>query len=115
MTRGRFEIVLLRREPSRLTLEALAQCAGVHPAQVERFVEFGLLEPIEWEGAVSPLFDASAISRLRMIKRLRETLGINLAGIAVIQDLVDRFSKVQAENKGLRHLLKDHGIIVDTL
>ena len=73
----------------------------MHPALVERFVEFGLIEPVEWEGATL-LFDASAVPRLRMIGRLRESLGINLAGIAVILDLLDRLCALQRENETLR-------------
>ena len=87
-----------------MTLEALASGAGMHPALVERFVEFGLIEPIEREGSTL-LFDPSAIPRLRMIRRLRESLGINLAGIAVIQDLLDRLCAVQLENEALRKRL----------
>ncbi len=51
MTVRRYDIVLCRREPQQLTLETLAARAGMHPALVERFVEFGLIEPVEWEGA----------------------------------------------------------------
>ena len=104
MTTRRYDIVLLRREPQKLTLETLAAGAGMHPAVVECFVEFGLIEPIEREGA-RLLFDPSAVPRLRMIRRLRETLGINLAGIAVIQDLVDRICALQMENEALRKRL----------
>ena len=94
----RYQIVLSRTERQRLTLESLASGAGVHPVLVERFVEFGLLEPIEREGT-RLLFDASDIPRLRMIGRLRETLGINLAGIAVILDLLDKVCALQRENE----------------
>ena len=101
MTVRRYDIVLLRREPQKLTLDALASRAGMHPTLVERFVEFGLIEPIEQEGTTL-FFDPSAIPRLRMIGRLRESLGINLSGIAVIQDLLDRLCALQLENEALR-------------
>jgi chaperone modulatory protein CbpM len=104
MTVTRYEIVLCRCERQQLTLEAVASRAGMHPALVERFVEFGLIDPIEWEGS-RLLFDPSAVSRLRMIGRLRESLGINLAGIEVILDLVDRVSALQRENRELRNRL----------
>jgi len=104
MTARRYEIVLLRRESQTLTLEALASCTGMHPALVERFVDFGLIDPIERQGR-SLLFDPSTIPRLRMIKRLRESLGINLAGIAVIQDLVDKLCALQLENEALRRTM----------
>jgi chaperone modulatory protein CbpM len=104
MTVRRYDIVLLRQEPQKLTLDALASRAGMHPTLVERFVEFGLIEPIEQEGT-RLFFDPSAIPRLRMIGRLRESLGINLSGIAVIQDLLDRLCALQLENEALRRRL----------
>ena len=104
MTVRRYDIVLLRREPQKLTLDALASRAGMHPTLVERFVEFGLIEPSEQEGTTL-FFDPSAIPRLRMIGRLRESLGINLSGIAVIQDLLDRLCALQLENEALRRRL----------
>ncbi len=89
MTERHHEIVICHREREELTLEALASSAGLHPAHVERFVEFGLLEPVEVAGT-EMIFETSAILRLRMIERLRREIGINLNGIAVILDLLDR-------------------------
>ncbi len=100
----RYEIVLRRQERQQLTLDALAASAGMHPALVERFVELGLIEPVERAGAWS-VFDVAAVPRLRMIGRLRESLGINLAGIAVILDLLDKFCALQRENDVLRSRL----------
>jgi DNA-binding transcriptional MerR regulator len=104
MAVGRYDMVLCRREPQQLTLDALAAHAGMHPALVKQFVEFGLIEPIGWEGATS-VFDTSAVARLRMVGRLRESLGINLAGVAVVLDLLDRFCALQRENETLRSRL----------
>jgi DNA-binding transcriptional MerR regulator len=100
----RYEIVLRRREQQPLSLEALAAHADIHPGLVQKFVEFGLIEPIGREGATS-LFDDSAVPRLRMICRLRESLGINMAGVAVVLDLLDRFCALQRENETLRSRL----------
>ncbi len=99
-----YEIVLCRQEPQQLTLDVVAAHAGLHPALVERFVELGLIEPVEWRGATL-LFDASAVPRLRTIGRLRETLGINVAGVAVIMDLLDRFCALQRANESLHRRL----------
>jgi DNA-binding transcriptional MerR regulator len=101
MSVRRYDIVLVRNESGRLTLDALASRAGMHPALVERFVECGLIEPIEWEGG-KLLFDISTITRLRTIRRLRESLGINLPGLAVTLDLLDRLRALQRENELLR-------------
>ena len=104
MALRRYDIVLCRREPQRLSLEALAARAAMHPALVEQFVRFGLIEPAEHDGATL-LFDASAILRLRTIGRLRQSLGINLPGVAVVLDLIDKFNALQRENEMLRSRL----------
>jgi chaperone modulatory protein CbpM len=96
-----YHIVLYRRESQQLTLERLAASADMHPDLVERFVEFGLLEPIDRVGE-TVLFDPSAIDRLRLIVRLRKSLGINIAGVAVVLDLLDKFCDLQRENERLR-------------
>ncbi len=87
-----------------MTLEKLAANAGVDPELVERLFGLGLIEPIEWEGARS-VFDASAVPRLRMIGRLRGSLGINLAGVGVVLELLDKFCALQRENEVLRSRL----------
>lgn len=104
MTKQRYQIVLCRQEHEQLTLEALAASAGLHPALVERFVEFGLLEPVEWVGA-QLLFDVAAVPRLRLIDRLRCDIGVNLAGIAVILDMLDRLRALQHETEWQRSRL----------
>ncbi|MCI0389481.1 MAG: chaperone modulator CbpM [Acidobacteria bacterium] len=101
MTERRNQIVLCRKEREELTLEALASSAGLHPDLVERFVEFGLLIPVEW-AETQVVFEAAAVLRLQMIERLRRDIGINLNGIAVILDLLDRMSALQCENERLR-------------
>ena len=100
----RYDIVLCRRKAEELTLDILAARAAMHPKLVEHFVEFGLIEPISPEGA-RLLFDAAAVPRLRAIGRLRDGLGINLAGVAVVLDLVDRCRALKRENEMLRNRL----------
>ncbi|HEY7221687.1 MAG TPA: chaperone modulator CbpM, partial [Candidatus Binatia bacterium] len=91
MATRRYDIILYRRRPEELSLEALAARAGLHPALVERLVQCGLIEPIERDGTAA-FFDLSAVPRLRLICRLREGLGLNIAGVAVVLGLLERFS-----------------------
>jgi chaperone modulatory protein CbpM len=72
-----------------MTLEALSAATGLHPGLVDRLVEYGLLEPVN-AGESVVRFDASALRRVCTICRLRDDLGINLAGIAAVLDLLAR-------------------------
>jgi DNA-binding transcriptional MerR regulator len=96
MSEPRAPITLYRTEHEQLTLNGLATCTGVHPALIEYFVEYGLLDPSARMGT-QLLFDPACIARLRMIERLRRDLGANLAGIAVILDLLERLTSLQRE------------------
>jgi DNA-binding transcriptional MerR regulator len=93
-------IIVFRRE-GLLTLDTVASSAGMHPELVRCFVDFGLITAIERRGE-DLFFEPEVLARLRMIRRLRESLGINLAGIAVILDLRDRISELQRANQDLR-------------
>lgn len=84
-----------------LTLDVLARHAGMHPAVVRRFVELGLVHCTRREGEAL-YFDVADIPRLRMISRLRQTLGINLAGVEVVLNLLDKIGALQRENDALR-------------
>jgi DNA-binding transcriptional MerR regulator len=80
------------------TMDWLARRAGMQPAMIERCVEYGLIEPSARKGKAL-LFDPAVLPRLRKIGRLRESLGINFAGIAVILDLLDRVRALQRESR----------------
>ena len=84
-----------------VTLDGLAARTGLHPALIERFVEYGLIEPAERAGA-HMLFDVDCVARVRKIERLRRHLGANLASVAVILDLLDRMSRLEQEVERLR-------------
>ena len=97
----RYPLVPRRAPREHLTLEAAAARVGLHPVLVERFVEFGLVEPAERTGSEVRL-DAACLPRLVTISRLRTDLGVNLQGVAVILDLVDRLAALERELSRLR-------------
>jgi MerR family transcriptional regulator, heat shock protein HspR len=101
MTELRYNIIILTDERKHLSLDQVASHAGLHTSLIERYVDCGLVEPIEWRGA-KPLFDVSVIARLRIIERLRSDLSINLAGVAVILEMAERLRALQSENDLLR-------------
>ncbi|HEX3685604.1 MAG TPA: chaperone modulator CbpM [Bryobacteraceae bacterium] len=103
MTVRQYQLISRSVGEQRLTLDDLALHADMHPALVERLVELRLIRPVQQEGAM--FFDASAISRLRSIGRLRRGLGINLAGVSVVLDLIDKVWALQRENETLKKRL----------
>ena len=97
----RTDIIALVNQEQELTLEVVASRAGIHPAQLRQLVDFGLIQALRRQDAVL-LFDASTVPRIRMIHRLRRDLGINLEGVAVVLELLDKLRALQRENELLR-------------
>ena len=99
MKARKYEIAVVRTRRNLMPLEDAARRLGLHPDIVHRFLEFGLLEPAEVTGA-EIMLDPVALRRIGVIQRLRYDLGINLAGIGVILELLDRIDALQ---RGGRH------------
>ena len=91
------------RQPPRveihLSLGDLATACGLSAVRVKRLVELGLVEP---EPEAPDRFSSATAARLRRMLRLRADLGVNLAGAAIIVDLVDRLERLGAELSRLR-------------
>jgi len=100
MIERQYRLLVAHGENQRLTVTELATCASIDNSAIERYVELGLLTPIAQE--VPMLFEPSMATRLRSILRLQHDLGINLAGVSVVLDLVDKLRALQAENAKLR-------------
>ena len=97
----RYALLVRSSTSDEVTLDHLAERAEMHPELVARLVDFGLIQPVATRGTFV-LFDCAKISRLRSIKRLRNDLGINLPGVAVVLDLIERLTDLERENASLR-------------
>ena len=94
-----YAITVVRTRRDLIRLEDAATRVGLHPDIVRRFLEFGLLEPAQVTNA-GIMLDAVALHRISVIQHLRYDLGINLAGVGVILELLDRIDALQ---HGVRH------------
>ncbi len=95
------EEIAWSKEYSLLTLDQLSDTAELHPALVEDFIRYGLIEPAAAE-APDLFFPISCIERLRRIIRLRRDLGVNLEGVAVILEMRQHLEELQKELERLR-------------
>ena len=100
MVERQYRLLVAHGESQYLTVTELATCAGIDNSDIERYVEMGLLSPIAQDAPM--VFVPSMATRLRSILRLQHDLGINLAGVSVVLDLVDKLRALQAENAKLR-------------
>jgi MerR family transcriptional regulator/heat shock protein HspR len=77
-------------------LEAAAAATRVPPARVRYFVRVGLLRPSRVEGRV-PYFGEAEMAQLRRIRRLRDDLGLNMAGVEVALRLLGEIEALRRE------------------
>lgn len=82
-----------------VTLEGLARMTHLSVASVRRMKEEGLITPLAGE---DQLFPQEALRRIAKIERLRNQLQIDLGGIEIILNLLDRMERMEREIAALR-------------
>jgi len=90
--------------PSRDTvydLETLARLADVHPLLISQYVRHGLLDPVDDRNENDWRFDDSSLRLLRKIQRLRQQLGVNINGVAVVLELLRQIEDLRQETAQL--------------
>jgi DNA-binding transcriptional MerR regulator len=80
--------------PPRLSLEAFAGRAGLHPELVRRLVALGLVQATR-DSAGRLWFTRAELVTVARIQRLRAGLSLNWAAIGLVLDLLDRIDVLE--------------------
>src|SRR6266436_2699661 len=83
-------------------ISVAAQLLGMHPQTLRKYERLGLIQPSRTIGSMR-LYSRDELERLRLIKRLVDDGGINLAGV---QRLLEIAEVVQR----LRPLMRDESV-----
>jgi hypothetical protein len=70
-------------------VRALARRSGLHPDLVRRLIALDAVDPLDWDAA----------ARLARLARLRRDLGLNVAGAALVCDLLVRIEELEARRR----------------
>jgi len=89
------------------TVSMVSKKLGLSPNIIRRFVQEGLVV-CERGARGQYLFAPEQIERLAKIARLRDELGVNLAGIDIILRLLDQIEKLKGELESLKPAHKRH-------
>jgi DNA-binding transcriptional MerR regulator len=76
-------------------LDTAARRVQLPVASVRRYVQAGLVRPCRVEGRTT-FFGESDLARLRKIRRLKQDLGLNSAGLEVALRLLDEIDTLRA-------------------
>lgn len=77
-------------------ISVAAQLTGLHPQTVRLYERLGLITPRRVSNK-NRLYSDEDIARLQQIRRFTRDMGVNLAGVEVILDLLRRIEEMQAE------------------
>lgn len=89
--------------------EVCSRC-GLHAELIVEMVEYGVLEPADTDVDKHWLFAGETLMRLDRAQRLRQDLGLNLAGLALSMDLLDQIDTLRRQVASLQHQLQQlHG------
>ena len=81
-------------------MKMICEKVGLSPKTIRCWIEEGLLSP-QREGK-RYVFNEEDLKRILLIRRLRDDLGVNLAGIDIILQLLDRIATLEDEIARLR-------------
>jgi MerR family transcriptional regulator/heat shock protein HspR len=89
-------------EPDLFFISSAARMLGMHPQTLRKYERLGLIQPSRTIGSMR-LYSREELERLKLIKRLVDDAGINLAG-------VQRLLSIAAVIERLRPLMRDDAV-----
>ena len=74
-------------------ISVAARLLEVHPQTLRKYEKYGLVRPSRSVGMLR-LYSEDDLIRLKIIKTLVDEYGVNLAGIAIIMDLIEGINEI---------------------
>ncbi len=90
-------------EETTLTMGELCHACAVHAEWIIELVDEGILDPVESSRSGQWRFPAIALQRVHIVQRLQRDLGVNLAGAALVMDLMDEIEWLRSRLRALDH------------
>ncbi len=78
-------------------ISVAARMLGVRAQTLRYYERLGLVEPARTNGN-QRVFSREDVERVRRIRGLVDDLGVNLAGVEVIMNLLERIDRMEVEN-----------------
>lgn len=85
-------------------ISVAARLVECHPQTLRQYEDLGLLDPVRTP-TNQRLYSDRDVERARQIRRLTRDLGVNLAGVEVVLDLLDKMETIRQE---LRERWENH-------
>jgi len=89
-------------EPDLFLISIAARMLGMHPQTLRKYERLGLVQPTRTNGSMR-LYSRDELARIKLIKRLVDDGGINLAGVQRLLSIADVVQR-------LRPLMRDEAL-----
>jgi MerR family transcriptional regulator/heat shock protein HspR len=84
----------MRLEPELIFISMAAEMLNMHPQTLRKYERLGLIRPSRTVGSMR-LYTREEVERLRLIKRLVEEMGINLAGVQRLLGIAEVMQRIR--------------------
>jgi len=114
--------IRMTSRPQFYLISMAARELGMHPQTLRKYERVGLVKPSRVVGSMR-VYSPAEIDRLRLIKRLVDDVGLNLAGVQHLLSITDAVRRLQplacdaalARTAGRRRLVRELDRLVDLL
>lgn len=87
-------------------IEEVVRTAGITRRALRVYQEYGLVEPVTSAEGLT-LYSDDAVESLRRINRLRNDLGVNLAGVQIIIEMRHKMEELQRSLEEITRFVRD--------
>jgi MerR family transcriptional regulator, heat shock protein HspR len=84
----------MRTEQDFYFISVAAEMLDMHPQTLRKYERLGLIQPTRTVGSMR-LYSRAQLERLRLIKRLVDEMGINLAGVQRLLDIAEVMQRIR--------------------
>lgn len=84
----------MRAEPELIFISMAAEMLDMHPQTLRKYERLGLIQPSRTVGSMR-LYSREEVERLRLIKRLVDDMGINLAGVQRLLGIAEIVQRIR--------------------
>jgi MerR family transcriptional regulator, heat shock protein HspR len=82
------------QDPDLIFISVAARMLGMHPQTLRKYERLGLVQPTRTIGSMR-LYSRDELERIKLIKRLVDEAGINLAGVQRLLSIADIVQRVR--------------------
>ncbi|MCC6742416.1 MAG: MerR family transcriptional regulator [Acidobacteria bacterium] len=97
----------MRKKSMTYTIGVVSETYGLHQQTLRLYEREGLLKPSRSKGNTR-LYTDEDLVRLETILSLTRDLGVNLAGVAIILDMLERMDNMQRDFEQILGALREH-------